>query len=103
MQDKLPRGSLGPDRSYSRYAITAVNLYLAPDIRMQIVPERREVQEHLLVTVDEAAVLATTEKAGQDASGIASRAKVRRPRPPSSDYGCPKTGKSPTRGSSWSW
>ena len=58
MQDKLPQGSLDLKRPYSRYAITAVNLYLAPDIDMQIVPESRGVQEHLLVTVDEAAVLA---------------------------------------------
>ena len=54
MQDKLPQGTLDLKRTYSQYTITAVNLWLAPDIRMQIVPESRGVKEHLLVTVDEA-------------------------------------------------
>lgn len=58
MQDRLPQGALDLTRPYSRYAIIAVNLHFAPDVRMQIVPESRGVQEHLLVTVDEAAVLA---------------------------------------------
>jgi pimeloyl-ACP methyl ester carboxylesterase len=58
MQDKLPEGTLDLTRTYSQYTIMAVNLWLAPDIRMQIVPESREVRGHLLVTVDEGAILA---------------------------------------------
>ncbi len=58
LRDKLPRGTLDLRQAYSRYLIGAVNLCLAPDIGIEIVPESDAVQEHLLVTVDEAAVLA---------------------------------------------
>ncbi len=58
VQDKLPQGALDLTRPYSMYAITAANVWLAPDIRMQIVPASRSAGAHLLITVDEAAVLA---------------------------------------------
>jgi pimeloyl-ACP methyl ester carboxylesterase len=75
MQDKLPQGTLDLKRSYSRYAIIAVNLHFAPDIRMQIVPESRGVQEHLLVTVDEAAVLARRRQLAERVRDRVSRAR----------------------------
>jgi hypothetical protein len=58
MRDKLPSGTLDLKASYSRYAITAVNLLLGADIRLQIVAGDRVQAGHLLVTVDERAVLA---------------------------------------------
>jgi pimeloyl-ACP methyl ester carboxylesterase len=58
VRDKLPRGKLDLTRSSSRYALIAVNVLLKPEINLQIVPASRGVKEHLLITVDEAAVLA---------------------------------------------
>jgi pimeloyl-ACP methyl ester carboxylesterase len=58
MQDKMPSGTLDLRAPYSRYAITAVNLLLGPAIRMQIVAGDRDREGHLLVTIDERAVLA---------------------------------------------
>lgn len=58
VRDKMPQGKLDLTRSSSRYALIAVNVLLKPEINLQIVPASRGVQEHLLITVDEAAVLA---------------------------------------------
>ena len=65
MRDKLPSGTLDLKASYSRYAITAVNLLLGADIRLQIVAGDRVQAGHLLVTVDEGAVLAKRRKVAE--------------------------------------
>ena len=62
LQDKLPAGSLDLERAYSQYALLAVNLALAPDIGMQIVPRSGAEAAHLLVTIDEGSLDAKKRK-----------------------------------------
>ena len=56
LKDKFPSGKLDLEQAYSRYALLAVNLALAPDIRMEIVPQTHQESAHLLVTVNEESI-----------------------------------------------
>ncbi len=55
LRQKFPSGSLDLNRSYSRYALLAVNIALAPDMHLQRISRSGE-PAHLLVTIDEGAL-----------------------------------------------
>ncbi len=52
LQDKFPSGSLDLERAYSRYALLAINVTLAPDVRLEIVPKSQREPAYLLATVN---------------------------------------------------
>lgn len=53
IKDKFPSGTLDLTRAYSRYSLMAINVAMAPDIRMRIVDATDKEPAHLLVTIDE--------------------------------------------------
>ncbi len=58
LKDKFPSGSLDLERASSRYTLLAINIALAPSIRLQRVAKTEGAPAHLLVTIDEDSIQA---------------------------------------------
>ncbi len=56
LKDSFPSGSLDLERAYSQYALLAINVTLAPDIRMEIIPKTQREPAYLLVTANKDAL-----------------------------------------------
>ncbi len=62
LKEKFPSGSLNLNRVYSRFSLLAINVALAPDIRIEIIAKSQRAPAHLLMTIDEDAIRARKRK-----------------------------------------